>query len=169
MRIILLSSSRSFFYQSPKKYTNCKHGSSLQEVWLPKDFEQLAERVKASLPHSVYFKAGIIGWLKLEHQQLYKKKALEVNLIGRLLCTLFFAPGSGTGILSVHPLADPVHLSYPVNGFPHQVPTNIWDIWWYMIYDWDQDGLDSQSLEEFDPLVLRYGVVTDWQALALGS
>ena len=33
-----------------------------------------------------------------------------------------FAAGSGTGILSIHPLADPVHLSYPVNGFPHQVP-----------------------------------------------
>ena len=67
MRIILLSSFRSFFLQKSEKYTNCKHDSSLQELWLPKDFEQLAERVKASLPHSVYFKAGTIGWLILEH------------------------------------------------------------------------------------------------------
>ena len=67
MRIILLSSFRSFFLQKSEKYTNCKHDSSLQELWLPKDFEQLAEMVKASLPHSVYFKAGTIGWLILEH------------------------------------------------------------------------------------------------------
>ena len=29
--------------------------------------------------------------------------------------------GSGTGILSLHPLSDRAHISYPINGFPHQV------------------------------------------------
>ena len=32
-----------------------------QELWLPTDFEELATRVKSLLPHSVYYKAGIIG------------------------------------------------------------------------------------------------------------
>ena len=34
-------------------------------------------------------------------------------------------PGSGTAILSLHPLTDCFHVSYPINGFPHQVQSSL--------------------------------------------
>ena len=34
-------------------------------------------------------------------------------------------PGSGTAILSLHPLTDCFHISYPINGFPHQVQSSL--------------------------------------------
>ena len=45
--------------------------------------------------------------------QIHKYKHKYTNTITQI--------GSGTGILSLHPLSDRAHISYPINGFPHQV------------------------------------------------
>ena len=63
---------------------------SRQELWLPSDFEKLAEKVKPVLPHSVYFKAGIIGLL-----HFYCRKSAQCNLTAALCNSV---KGSGNAV-----------------------------------------------------------------------